>query len=54
MILVHLECRDGKIKKSSLEVLSEAKRRGDEMGLETCAVCVGHRIDTIALEAFRY
>lgn len=54
MILVYMEIRDGKIKKSSLEVLSEAKRRGGEMGLEANAVCVGHGIDALAPEAFRY
>lgn len=54
MILVYMEIRDGKIKRSSLEVLSEAKRRGDEMGIEANAVCVGHGIDALASEAFRY
>ena len=54
MILVYMECRDGKVKKSSLETLSEAKRRGDEMGLETAAVFVGHAVDPLAPEAFRY
>jgi electron transfer flavoprotein alpha subunit len=49
-----MECRDGKIKKSSFEVLSEAKRRGDEMGMETNAVLVGHSMDAVAPEAFRY
>lgn len=54
MILVYMECRDGKIKKSSFEVLSEAKRRADEMGMETAAVLVGHGVDSLAPEAFRY
>jgi len=54
MILVYMEIRNGKIKKSSLEALSEAKRRGDEMGIEANAVCVGHGIDSLAPEAFRY
>ncbi len=54
MILVYMECRDEKVKKSSLETLSEAKRRGDEMGLETAAVFVGHAVDALAPEAFRY
>ena len=54
MIQVYMECRDGKIKKSSLEVLSEGKRRGDEMGMETTAVLVGHAVDALAPEAFRY
>jgi len=54
MILVYMECRDGRIKKSSLEVLSEAKRRGDELGLDTAAVLVGHGLDALAPEVFRY
>jgi electron transfer flavoprotein alpha subunit len=54
MILVYMECRDGRIKKSSLEALSEAKRRGDEMSMETTAVLVGHAVDALAPEAFRY
>lgn len=54
MILVYMEIRDDKIKKSSLEALSEAKRRGDEMGMEATAVCVGHGIDAYAPEAFQY
>jgi electron transfer flavoprotein alpha subunit len=49
-----MECRDGRIKKSSLEALSEGKRRGDEMGMETTAVLVGHAVDALAPEAFRY
>lgn len=54
MILVYMECRDGKIKKSSLETLSEAKRKGDEMGMETTSVLVGHGVDALAPEPFRY
>lgn len=54
MILVFMECRDGKIKKSSFEVLSEAKRRAGEMGMEAAAVLVGHGVDTLAPDAFRY
>ncbi|MGD8229898.1 MAG: electron transfer flavoprotein subunit alpha/FixB family protein [Desulfobacteraceae bacterium] len=54
MILVYMEYRDGKIKKSSLEALSEGKRRGGEMGMETSAVLVGHAVDDLAPEAFRY
>ena len=41
MILTFIEIRDGKIKKSSLETLSEAKRRADEMGASAAAVLVG-------------
>jgi len=54
MILVYMEIRDGKIKKSSLEVLSEARRRGEELGLETSAVLVGREVEGLAAEAFRY
>lgn len=54
MILVYMEIRDGNIKKSSLEALSEAKRRAEEMGLEANAVCVGHGIDALVPETFRY
>jgi electron transfer flavoprotein alpha subunit len=41
MILTFIEIRDGKIKKSSLETLSEAKRRADELGGSAAAVLVG-------------
>ena len=41
MIAVFLETRDGKIKKSSLEALSEAKRRAAELGAEAAAVLIG-------------
>jgi len=54
MILVYMEIRDGKIKKSSLEALSEARRRGEELGLETSAVLVGREVEGLAAEAFRY
>ena len=54
MILVYLEIRDGKIKKSSLEALSEAKRRSDEMSMDVAAAIAGHNIEALAGEAFRY
>ena len=41
MIAVFIETRDGKIKKSSLEALSEARRRAAELGVGTAAVLVG-------------
>ncbi len=41
MILTFIEIRDGKIKKSSLEALSEAKRRAGELGADANAVLVG-------------
>ncbi len=54
MILVYMEIRDGKIKKSSYEVLSEAKRRGDELGMGISAVLVGDGVEGLASEPFRY
>jgi electron transfer flavoprotein alpha subunit len=52
MIAVFMETRDGKIKKSSLEALSEAKRRAGEMGVETSAVLVGGTVEDLAPAAF--
>jgi electron transfer flavoprotein alpha subunit len=52
MILVFMETRDGKIKKASLEVLSEAKRRGAELGVEVAAAAAGTGLDGIAGEVF--
>jgi electron transfer flavoprotein alpha subunit len=54
MILVFIETRDGAIKKGSLEALSEAKRRGAELGKELAAVFVGTVPDTTASEAFSF
>jgi len=54
MFLVFLEIRDGKVKKSSLEALSEAKRRADEMSMNVAAAIVGHNVEALAREAFRY
>jgi len=54
MILVYMEVREGKIKKSSLEVLSEAQRRGGDLGMETAAVLVGHGLDSLAPEVSRF
>jgi len=52
MIAVFLETQEGKIKKSSFEALSEAKRRAGEMGTETAAVLVGGAVATLAPGAF--
>lgn len=41
MILVYLEIRDGKVKKSSLEALSEGARRAGEMGVPLAAAVAG-------------
>ncbi|MGD9346006.1 MAG: electron transfer flavoprotein subunit alpha/FixB family protein [Candidatus Aminicenantes bacterium] len=54
MILVYIEVRDGKVKKSSLEVLSEAKRCGDNFGQEVFAVIVGHGLESLAPEVAPY
>ena len=52
MIAAYLEIRDGKIKKSSLEALSEARRRAGELGLETAVVLVGASVAGLAPSAF--
>ncbi|MHB8054564.1 MAG: electron transfer flavoprotein subunit alpha/FixB family protein [Candidatus Aminicenantales bacterium] len=49
MILTYLEIRDGKIKKSSLEALSEAVRLARELGVPAEAVAVEY--DPAAIEA---
>jgi len=54
MILVFLEVRQDKIKKFSLEALSEGKRRADELNTASNAVLVGHNLDGLASEAFKY
>jgi electron transfer flavoprotein alpha subunit len=54
MILVYIEVREGKVKKSSFEVLSEAKRRADELGQEVFAVLVGHGLESLAPEVGQY
>lgn len=54
MFLVYIEIRDGKVKKSSMEALSEAKRRADEMSMDVAAAFVGHNVEGFASEAFRY
>jgi electron transfer flavoprotein alpha subunit len=52
MILTFIEIRDGKIKKSSLEALSEAKRRADELGLPAAAAVAGD--DSFASDLFAH
>lgn len=54
MILVYIEIRDGAVKKSSLEALSEGKRRADELQVETHAVLVGHGLETLAGDLYPY
>ncbi len=54
MLTVFIEIREEKIKKSSFEALSEAKRRGEELGVEVYGVMVGDNLDSLAPEVFRY
>jgi len=54
MILVYIEVRDGKVKKSSLEALSEGRRRADELNTELHAVLVGHNLEGLAAESFKF
>ncbi|MFQ6084162.1 MAG: electron transfer flavoprotein subunit alpha/FixB family protein [Candidatus Aminicenantia bacterium] len=54
MILVFIEIRDGKIKKSSLEALSEARRLGDNSNNEVSASIIGYNLDSFAPEIFKY
>ena len=51
MIAAYLEVRDGKIKKSSLETLSEAGRRAAELGTDTAAVLAGASVADLAAGA---
>ena len=54
MILVYIEEREGKVKKSSLEALSEGKRRADDLNTEANAVLVGHSLESLATEVMPY
>lgn len=54
MILVFIETREGKVKKSSLEVLSEGKRRAGDLKTEAHAVLIGHGIEGLASEVFPF
>jgi electron transfer flavoprotein alpha subunit len=50
MILTFIEIRDGKIKKSSLEALSEARRKAAELGMPAAAVVAGSGLENLAAE----
>ena len=52
MIAVFLEIRDGKIKKSSLEALSEAGCRAGELGVPASAILAGAAVADLAPAAF--
>jgi len=54
MILIFIEVREGKVKKSSLEALSEGKRRADDLNTEANAVLVGHNLESLAHEVLPY
>ena len=54
MILIFIEVREGKVKKFSLEALSEGKRRADDLKTEANAVLVGHNLESLASEVFPY
>jgi len=54
MILTYMEIRENKIKKASLEALSEAKRRADDLDVECGAVLLGKDIKGFTEEAFKY
>ncbi len=54
MILVYIEVRDGKVKKSSLEALSEGKRRAGELDTEAHAVMAGHGLENLASELYAF
>jgi electron transfer flavoprotein alpha subunit len=54
MILTYIEVRDNRIKKASLEALSEAKRKAGELKTEAAAVLVGSGFDALAGELFPY
>jgi len=50
MILTYIETREKKIKKSSLEALSEARRTAEALGTETAAAVLGTGMDGLAAE----
>jgi electron transfer flavoprotein alpha subunit len=54
MVLVYIEVREGRVKKSSLEALSEGGRRAKDLNTEVNAVLVGHSQDSLAAEVFPY
>lgn len=54
MVLVYIEVREGKIKKSSLEALSEGRRRAKDLNTEANAVLVGHNLENLAPGIFPY
>ncbi|NTW50444.1 MAG: hypothetical protein HGB19_12090 [Chlorobiales bacterium] len=53
-ILVFIEQRDGKIKRSSLEALSKAAELGGTMGMDAVAVLIGSGVGSAAAELGKY
>jgi electron transfer flavoprotein alpha subunit len=54
MILTFIEIRDNKIKKASLEALSEAGRKAVELKTEAAAALVGNGLERLAPELYAY
>jgi len=54
MILTYIEIRDNKIKKSSLEALSEAKRIAAGLNMPAAAAVVGSGVEGVATELMAY
>jgi electron transfer flavoprotein alpha subunit len=54
MICIFIETRDGKIKKASLEALSEGRRKAEEMNQEAVAVLIGQGLEGLASDVFSY
>jgi electron transfer flavoprotein alpha subunit len=52
MILSYIEIRDNKIKKSSLEALSEAKRKAAELGETAAAAVLGQAVEEMSPDLF--
>ncbi|HCS47877.1 MAG TPA: electron transfer flavoprotein subunit alpha [Candidatus Aminicenantes bacterium] len=50
MILTYIESREKKVKKSSLEALSEARRKAAEFGITAAAVLIGTGMEALAAE----
>jgi electron transfer flavoprotein alpha subunit len=54
MILVFMEVRENEIKKSSLEALSEAHRKVQDLGTEAASVLIGHNLEALADRVFLF
>jgi len=54
MILAYMEVRDNKVKKSSLEILSEARRRAGDLRTEAVAMLAGEGLEGLAGELFSH